>query len=283
MMKKILSGIILILILIIPVLPVDASSIQIKVDGVNIASDVEPEIRNNRTMVPLRVISEHLGAHVNWSDSVITLTKSDIEVRLNIHNDTAIKNGKVVQLDVKAYLKNNRTMVPIRFIAETFDSQVHYKNAVVTVDTEPLVINEQEIKAFQTEAHMTMGSIISQIKLNAYIKDIYNIYVENKGDKVEAPSYYSNHFDMTSPGNYYLQSKHEFIDTNGKSIKHFEVYGLVNTFPDELLKGYPEPLLYDVTENQWYLFNDSALKSINEIIKNASSNGHFEEISNTVW
>ena len=68
MMKKILSGIILILILIIPVLPVDASSIQIKVDGVNIASDVEPEIRNNRTMVPLRVISEHLGAHFNWSD-----------------------------------------------------------------------------------------------------------------------------------------------------------------------------------------------------------------------
>ena len=41
--------------------PAYAADFQIKVDGVTIASDVNPEVKSNRTMVPLRVISENLG------------------------------------------------------------------------------------------------------------------------------------------------------------------------------------------------------------------------------
>ncbi len=46
-----------------------AADMQIKVDGVAVSSDVKPEIKNKRTMVPLRVISESLGATVEWSNS----------------------------------------------------------------------------------------------------------------------------------------------------------------------------------------------------------------------
>ena len=41
--------------------PTYAADFHIKVDGVTIASDVKPEVKSNRTMVPLRVISENLG------------------------------------------------------------------------------------------------------------------------------------------------------------------------------------------------------------------------------
>ena len=56
--------------------PAYATDFQIKVDGVTIASDVNPEVKSNRTMVPLRVISENLGVNVVWTDAQITLTKT---------------------------------------------------------------------------------------------------------------------------------------------------------------------------------------------------------------
>ncbi|SIQ87827.1 hypothetical protein SAMN05421578_104452, partial [Paenibacillus macquariensis] len=58
-MKRIFSVVFLIFLLVITSLPAyaaAATNIQIKVDGVVIPSEVDPEIRNTRTMVPLRVI-----------------------------------------------------------------------------------------------------------------------------------------------------------------------------------------------------------------------------------
>lgn len=192
-MKKVFSGVFLALILIITSSTTYAADtdIKIKVDGFAIASDVKPETKNNRTMVPLRVISENLGAKVHWSNSEITLTKSNMEVTLKLNSSTAVINGKTVLLDVKPYIKNDRTIVPLRFISETFGCKVNYKNSIVTVDTEPLVIDGIKVKALQQEYHMTMGGVVQQINGNAYNEAIYNIFVENKDSKVEAPADYS--------------------------------------------------------------------------------------------
>ena len=79
---------------------------QADVTTIAISSDVSPDIKNNRTMVPLRVISENLGATVNWSDSEVVLTKSNVEVILQLNSNTAVINGKTVLFDAKPYLKN---------------------------------------------------------------------------------------------------------------------------------------------------------------------------------
>ena len=123
-MKKVFSGIYLGLILIMTSSPAYAADFQIKVDGVTIASDVNPEVKSNRTMVPLRVISENLGVNVVWTDAQITLTKNDIQVTLKLNRNQVVKNGKTETLDVKPYMKNNRTFVPMRFLAETFGSNI---------------------------------------------------------------------------------------------------------------------------------------------------------------
>lgn len=92
-----------------------AAQNQIKVDGVTVTSDVKPEMKNNRAMVPLRVISESLGASVEWSDSEVILARSDVKVKLAINKSTAEKNGKKLLLDVKPYTKNNRIYVITSF------------------------------------------------------------------------------------------------------------------------------------------------------------------------
>jgi len=281
-MKKFYSGVFLTLLLIFAVSPAYATNIQIKVDDIAIKSDVAPQNVNNRIMVPLRMISENLGATVDWSDSEATLSKSDMQIMLELNNATAVKNGETVLLDVKPYLKNNRVMVPLRFIAETFGCDVNYENSTVTVAAQPLLINGVKVQATQYEYHMTMGGVVQQIKGNAYNKAFYDLFLSNKGSLVEAPASYSWQPHIDTPGAYYKIGQYDFLDQKGNSIQCFDVYGLINAHPTEILAGFPEVLLHDATLDQWYLFSDTAIQSISNLVGTATNNGFLTVISNTV-
>ncbi len=243
-----------------------------------ISSDVSPDIKNNRTMVPLRVISESLGATVNWLDPEVVLTQNNVAIVLQLNSHTAVINDTTVQLDVKPYLKNNRTMVPLRLIAEAFDCDVRYSDNVVTVETKPLVIDGVKVHTLQQEYRMTMGGVVNQINGNTYNGAIYNIFAENRGKKVEAPSSYtwSSH---PSSGEYYKAGQYDFLDLEGNSIKRFDIYTLVRTEPTE---GDPEVLIYEANENQWYMFHYTASQDIWRLVDTARMNGFLTEISNTV-
>lgn len=279
-MKKLLAGIFTVLIFSITPLPTHAADIQIKVDGVTIPTDVKPEMKRNRTMVPLRVISENLGARVNWSDSQIVLTKGDVKVSLKLNSTTAMKNGESMLLDAKPYVKHNRTMVPLRFIAEMFESNVSYSNFVVTVETKPLVIDGVEVEAFQEEHHMILGGIVNQIHGHGYHEAIYNIFVENKGEVVEEPSNYSWNSSHLSPGDYYKSGQYDFLDQEGNSIKRFDIYTLVRSMDD--VDQDPEVFIYEANVNQWYMFNYKASRDISQLSDTAAMNGFLTEISNDV-
>ncbi|WP_152392860.1 stalk domain-containing protein [Paenibacillus guangzhouensis] len=281
-MKKAFFVVFLSIFLFISSSTIYAAAIQIKVDGVVITSDVKPENKNKRTMVPLRVISENLGASVEWSNSKVILAKSGMKVILTLNSSTAEKNGKKMILDVKPYLKNNRIFVPLRFIAETFGCSINYSNDAVTVDTKPLLIDNVPIKAMQQEYHMTMGGVVSQVHGNAYNEAIYLIFEENKGEKVEAPENYSWHLTIDTLGSYYKNAQYDFLDQKGNSFVRYDVYSLIRTFPSELLKGYPENLIHDVSKDEWLLFSDTASESLNRLIDTATKNGFLTIISNTV-
>ncbi|MGE7949828.1 copper amine oxidase N-terminal domain-containing protein [Lysinibacillus sp. NPDC093688] len=281
-MKKILSGVFLAMILMLTSLPAYAAHSTIKIDGVVVTTDAAPETKNNRTMVPLRVISENLGATVNWKDSKVTLTNNKMQITLQQNSNTVIKNGKTELLDVKPYLKNNRLFVPIRFIAETFGCQVNYQNSTVTIDTAPLVMNNVKVKAVQYEYHMTMGGVVQQMQGNTYNKALYKMFVENKGNLVDAPAKYSWQIDLDNPGSYYKLGQYNFMSHENKSIQQFDLYSLNTAFPDEELKGYPKALIHDVTADKWYLFTNNALESIDQLLNTATNNGFVKVLSNTV-
>ncbi|MFD0716414.1 stalk domain-containing protein [Paenibacillus sp. GCM10027626] len=281
-MKKVLFGSFLAILLFSASPAAYAAETQIKVDHVAVESNVQPEFRNNRTMVPLRVISENLGANVSWSNSEVTLTKGDMEVILNLNSTTAKKNGEKITLDVKPYVKNNRVIVPLRFIAETFGCKVDYSNYTVTIDTKPLIIDGVKIKALKNEFHMIMGGVVQQINGNAYIETIYNIILKNKGTKVGAPASYAWNPNIDTPGSYYKNGQFDFLDEKGKSVKQFDIYSLVRSFPEEMLSGYADVLIYDASEDQWYLFSETARDSIFKSIETAQKNGFLKVISNNV-
>ncbi|MCM3733440.1 copper amine oxidase N-terminal domain-containing protein [Fictibacillus nanhaiensis] len=99
---------------------------KVYVEDVEVEFDQEPIIIAGRTVVPLRAIFEALGAEIEWDNKTqtVTATKDDVTITLKIGAKTAKKNGTSVNLDQAAIIKNGRTMVPVRFIGESFDTEV---------------------------------------------------------------------------------------------------------------------------------------------------------------
>lgn len=111
-----------------------ATIIPIYIDGKKVDCDVPPVLVNNRTMVPIRFISEELDANVDWQYPNIFVSKDGLKLQLTLKSKTAYKNGAAMaSLDAAPFLKTNRTMVPMRFIAEALNVQVDYIGGKVLI------------------------------------------------------------------------------------------------------------------------------------------------------
>ena len=104
------------------------SPISVYLDGRPLTFDVPPQIINNRTMVPLRAVFEAMGATVEWDDGTqsVTGSKGGTVVVLTIGNTSPAINGKKVAIDQPAVIVNNRTLAPLRFVAEAFGGNVQW-------------------------------------------------------------------------------------------------------------------------------------------------------------
>jgi len=101
------------------------------VDGKKVTLDVAPVIVNGRTLVPVRFISEALGAEVGWDGAsrTVAITLGNKKIMLQLDSSAAMVNGKQVVMDVPAMTMKGRTMVPIRFVSESLDLDVTFDNA----------------------------------------------------------------------------------------------------------------------------------------------------------
>ena len=96
--------------------------------------DVAPIIRNERTMLPVRYVAEALGAEIAWdgATSTATLKTADTEIKITVGAATATVNGQAVTLDSPAFIENDRTYMPVRFVAETLGATVAWDGATST-------------------------------------------------------------------------------------------------------------------------------------------------------
>ena len=101
------------------------------------SNDVAPKIVKDRTMLPARFVAENLGAKVEWNGQkqLVTITGKnlqtgkDVTILITIGSDTATVNGESVKLDSPAFIENNRTYTPVRFISEELGASVEWYEA----------------------------------------------------------------------------------------------------------------------------------------------------------
>lgn len=111
--------------------------ITVFVDGELVIYDVQPEVVNDSTMVPLRATFEALNAVVNWDNDAksITATSGDVMIYMEIDSDVMVISSISGASDAvestllsPPIVVDGRTLVPIRAISESFDCTVDWES-----------------------------------------------------------------------------------------------------------------------------------------------------------
>ena len=112
-----------------------SAQIRVTVNGRTVAMDTNPYIQNNHTMIPIRGVAETLGCDVDWNPKTRTVMVLDEETEITLEVDkmSAEVNGEDKPLDSPARIKNSRTYVPIRFVAEGLGADVSWNGQDKTV------------------------------------------------------------------------------------------------------------------------------------------------------
>lgn len=98
------------------------------IDGSKTQMDAAPHMVNGRTLVPVRFVAEALGANVLWDGATknATVIRNRQWIDLWAEQATMVVDGQVKLLDVAPEIINNRTMLPLRALAESMNISVHW-------------------------------------------------------------------------------------------------------------------------------------------------------------
>ncbi len=101
-----------------------------------VKAPIRPTRVNDRLLVPFRAIATALGATVEWryAEQQVVMVKGDTTVVLTINSNVVLVNGKEATIDAAAQLVDDytdpnisHTVVPLRFLAETFNMKVDWQ------------------------------------------------------------------------------------------------------------------------------------------------------------
>ena len=128
-------------------------SIKVVVDGKEIIfTDQAPIIKNDRTMIPLRGVLETMGIDIVWNaeEQSITAERGDSYALFKI-GETTLKTAEgEITLDVAPEIINDRTMIPLRAVTESFGAEVTWD-----ADTKTVTITDEIANTMVEAAKLT--------------------------------------------------------------------------------------------------------------------------------
>ncbi|SMB85114.1 N-acetylmuramoyl-L-alanine amidase [Desulfonispora thiosulfatigenes DSM 11270] len=125
--------------------------IPILLDGqalyTNPMSFIDP--KDSYTLVPVRFITESLNAKVEWEEKTkkVTVVQGKNTIIMNIDSRVVYINGtkKTLEKGITPKLVRNSTMVPLRFLSETFGYKVDYDDKLRMPIIETFKIEESKV------------------------------------------------------------------------------------------------------------------------------------------
>ncbi|MBL0388566.1 copper amine oxidase N-terminal domain-containing protein [Tumebacillus sp. ITR2] len=258
-------------------------SIQLVVDDKSISTDTAPLLVHDRIFVPVRALSESLGATVTYDSQTdsATITRNDITLKLDFKSGQVWKNGVVLTLEESPRLVNDRAMVPVRFISEAFGNTVSYDDATQTVTVLPTQArlderkNIQAVLAGTSQALQAKTSYSTDVDLSMdFPKDPY----EREG---ALTTKYSAHLTLDTQVQTKLQHGNANLTTTTghvKNITDVELYRQGEVFY----------VLNPYSENEWSKISNTAgdegvweglRDALNGVSMSADQLQQFEELA----
>ncbi len=146
-----------------------------------------PVIINDRTLLPVRAVVEQMGGSVGWNGETqeVTLTYGKDEIKLKIDSAEALLNGEKQTLDAAPTVMNDRTMLPIRFIAESFKFNVEWNESEqkVTV-TNSKTTQENPVKEPEETKEPASKSLVVYFSATGNTKSLAEKIADESGSDI---------------------------------------------------------------------------------------------------
>lgn len=146
---------------------------------------------NNRTLVPLRYLSEALSGSTVWNNqkAVAEITfngdQTDCEkIVVTVGSSVMIVDEKEMQLDTAAVNENGRVFVPLRAIAEAVGKEVFFDNGLI-------LLNEHELIYEAERDRDLLNTLVNDYFISKKITELPGS-MEPKGPKPEPATFYSH-------------------------------------------------------------------------------------------
>lgn len=262
-MKKIIKlSILFIAILITPVFAANIFSVSIgsnvfkvKEAGVlvnkeTLKTEFSPYIKDGRTFVPIREITEKLGANVKWNskDESIKITLNGDVINMQINNPNVTVNGKKISLDkaqapqlalYKSPRRETKTMVPLRFISETFGYEVNWNNekvrAEISTESSKSIVEETNKENAERKSNSKNDNQNSTDNKKSNIKSVSifdSNYFQSNAEKKETDNIKSQ-INNGNENKIFEEADLDLKDKKNKVIKDkIEINGKLNIIID---------------------------------------------------
>lgn len=194
------------------------------IDGIEVPIDESGSVayvENGRTMMPVRGIAEAIGATVDYdSDSqTVTVETEETVIAMTIGENEMEVNGQSVMLLSAPEIKEERTMLPVRDVAEALDCEVEWQQETQTAtfsrpyQTKRVVINSENANTENSVASFSAeGKTVVQFE---NVDDAKKCVAENEANGLKAEPDYIRSIqgmswgcDMIGGDKYYSQTSY---------------------------------------------------------------------------
>ncbi len=130
--------------------------------------DVEPQIINDRTMLPFRKVLETMGAEVTYDEETRTVgaKRGDIELSFSLDSAsvsvTAGDSPSTLEMDTAPVIQDGRTLVPVRFMSEALGMRVGWDSDSRTVSIVDFESYLDEIKTAAPTVYSILTTVSEQ-------------------------------------------------------------------------------------------------------------------------
>lgn len=278
-MKKITAYMLIITVLLsITYTPIHAlnKNVNVSVDGELLRFEVNPVIENNKTLVPIRKVSEKLGAAVTWIQETkeIIIKKNDTTIKLKVDNKNAYVNNELIVLDTPPKIVNNYTLSPIRFIAEALGSYVDWDSENYTVIIKNNYYDDLYSALSKNANYKGNFSIkmVMDMNIEDNSKTLFNFSINSLTDGL------NSHIKGTTSiikEDYNVQMPYEVISLDGKTYtKYMDVWNEGNTSENEELLYINPEIVKTINSNFISNFEILPIKQI-DTVNNLNTKGYL--------
>ncbi|MEK5163191.1 copper amine oxidase N-terminal domain-containing protein [Paenibacillus sp. FSL R5-0527] len=167
-------------------------NVIVQVDGKTVKfPDEKPYFESNRVLIPIRFVSEALGAKVNYKkektgnrvERVVYVELEGKTIRMPVNSDSVLVGDVFVKLEVPARMQGSRVLIPLRFVSEALGATVDWNQSkkLVSISTGAEVIEPEPDPNNMYNTDFEWGTDSSGYMYNKLAKELFanNMKVSN--------------------------------------------------------------------------------------------------------